>query len=178
MGVAATQAYYMSKSTDSRRLFGISLARAHLNVGKHPAPFQPEGQGETAVRYQLPSTWAVLWAPQQWKHFRLWYGFVVRRNQMTLQNANVTGPAWSCPHLETELAPYIPGSVAVSGWYQQSRGTLFLAWLVRYAYEQGVYTVYPNLPRRFTLAVNHQEAGVFQSESKGPDAILLHHEEE
>jgi len=176
--VKAAQAYYLSPTTDSRHLFGISLSRAHLNVALHPTPFQPQGAGEQALRYQLPSTWGVLWGSQQWKHFRLWYDFQQRRNHATLQQANVTGPAWNCPHLVEELAPYIPGQMVVSSWYQQSRGSLFLAWLVRYAYEQGVYTLYPNLPRGMSLAVNHQEAGVFQVESKGPDAMLLHYEEE
>lgn len=173
--IEAVKTYYLSSKHDSRLLFGISLQNIKNNpTNQFPQNF-PTNQ---SLLYQLPSTWGVLFSPNHWKTFRIWYELQVRRNQNILTSSNMTlEQGIQDVHVRDQLYPIIKGNHPANRLYISSNGQYFLSWLIRFTLETKSYFLYPHLPN-YALIINHQEPGEFQKEAVGPNSKLLKYEHE
>lgn len=166
--------YYMTEDPldhkVARRMMSVSLQRPWLNAAKFPERAFAPLDTDAPVLYQLPSTWGVLFSASQWRAFRHWYEATV---QEALIEAQENGLSAEEQTRAVAAKAHVEGRSVTNAWALHSGGKMLLPWLTRFAFESGRYTLYPNLPKNFALAVNHQLAGAYLDEDIGPDARLL-----
>lgn len=134
---------------------GIALSRQFLMFQK-PERSDMEIENENVpFLYKLVGTWAFSPHPKQWRSFLTWFR-----------------------SLDSEtFDPYVPGLIT-SDWLhihtkQGRRHMTWEQWHVYHSEQQGLFTLYINLPDRKVLANNWREAGVHSRTSPGyPDYPL------
>jgi len=110
-----------------------------------------------AFKYQLPGTWGLLIFPPHWLRLHAWYTAHQQRQQPSERDGAPSSPPFRpcAPHIES------------SSWWSSRPTSVWSQWLIRFAFEQGWYCLYSNLPQPYALAVNHREAGANHRKLQG-----------
>lgn len=123
-------------------VFGYTLQRGTLRAnatgfGRRGIKVRPS---EKAFLYRLVGSWGYAPEAGQWMRFREWFHEA------------------SC---RSGYHPYVEGLLPTKWYQKQEKGrTMWSMWHVKFADEQGLYSVYANLGGERTLAANWREPGL------------------
>jgi hypothetical protein len=159
------------------RLAGVCLQRQWLVLQKFMHDLQPRN-AEQPYLYQMIGSWGVILLGGWWHRFLQWYA---RRVASVVNSDAAVIANHTAGEREDELAlgfkPWLPNSIS-NLWVEQAGAKhnpngMMHVFMYEFMHVEPAYCLYPNLPRKWALAVSHREPGEHYSAQLGADAMLM-----
>merc|ERR1711862_722820 len=110
--------------------------------------------GVCPLKYMLVGSWGQLFFPKAFKEFRLWFETVTQQD---------------------DFHPVVDNMVTTD-WYWQLKDTTkpWTMYIIRWAAEKSMYTMYTNFPGKQSLCSNYREPGLhYHGKAQGADSTLI-----
>ena len=174
----AIQYYYLNESNYDSRMFGLSLQHQHTVLGQTTGqrlPSIPSRLNQSGsplfFKYQLlgkfisifysllvlflKGTWGTVFFPKHWQMFLKWM---------------------SSMKLDDVQSGCTPCLMSTEWWMTRyNTGRMWTPWFIRFAFQQGWYSLYTNFNNRQAFAVSYRESGLNFNDTRGPMNPLLQH---